>query len=118
MQSVASLRGSMGDVASLRPTLQAVADLKQPMENLTKLSDPMDRVSRLAGPMEKTAGLVAPMNTMAAQIDGLEQAKSNAVYWGLVGMAAWTMATALGAAIGVYFGNRLSNKRRSSESVA
>ena len=55
---------------------------------------------------------------MGAQLHALEPAKSNAVYFGLLGMAAWTLATALGEAIGVYFGNRLSNKKRANESVA
>ena len=88
------------------------------MDNLTKLADPMNRVSRLEGPLEKTAALVAPMNTLAKQVDALERTQSNLMWWGVLGLSLWTLATALGAALGVFLGNRMSGKSKPSQSVA
>jgi hypothetical protein len=59
------------------------------------------------------------MNTLAAQIDSWEHTQSkNLLWWSVFGLSLWMLATAMGAAIGVYVGNRLAGRNKPSQPTA
>lgn len=108
LRQVGELREPMERVAALREPMNSVALLRDPMGNLPVLREPMERVAELRAPLLATGQLVEPMKELAAQSKSVEQSSERlgqrVLFYGLLGLVLWMLATALG----VFLGMRLS----------